>query len=216
MMQYLYRFTHKDYFHDLIDCLITALEARDIYTAGHSSRVGDMSFDLAKKMGLRGKELVDIHMAAHLHDIGKIGIPEDILNKPGRLLPHEWEQIRLHPEIGCNILSKSKSIRDIAVIVLHHHERWDGKGYPHGLRGNRIPQGSRIIAVADSIDAMTSNRSYRPPMTWEECSRELILNKGVQFDATVVEAAEELWGKWPKQRYHGPHAGARVCSGLPY
>lgn len=206
------KIAHRDYFHDLIDCLITALEARDIYTAGHSSRVGDMSFDLARKMGLSGKNLVEVHMAAHLHDIGKIGIPEEILNKAGRLLPHEWEQVRRHPEIGCHILSKSKSIKDIAVIVLHHHERWDGHGYPQGLSGDRIPQGSRIIAVADAIDAMTSSRPYRPPMTWEECRRELILNKGVQFDAAVVEAAEELWSQWRKQRHHRRRAGVVVRS----
>ncbi len=196
MAKLLNRLIYKDYCHDLIDCLITALEVRDVYTAGHSSRVSDMSFDLAQVLGLRGKNLMDVHMAAHVHDIGKIGISEAILNKPEQLLPHEWKQIRLHSEIGYNILSKSNNINNIAIIVLYHHERWNGQGYPRGVKGDSIPLGSRIIAVADSIDAMMSNRPYRRPLTWEQCRREVLLNRGLQFDPSVVEAAEELWTKW--------------------
>lgn len=211
MMPLLRRFIQKDYCHDLIDCLVTALEARDIYTAGHSSRVGDMSFDLARIMGLKGKKLMDVHMAAHLHDIGKIGIPEGVLNKPGSLLPYEWDQIRLHPEIGYHILSKSKSTMDIAMIVLYHHERWDGKGYPHGVGGDSIPLGSRIIAVADSIDAMTSSRPYRRPMAWEKCRQQILLNRGVQFDVLVVDAAKELWGKWEGAANHERRSKAGTC-----
>ncbi|WP_407313160.1 HD-GYP domain-containing protein [Desulfosporosinus sp. SB140] len=196
MFQFARGFFRQDQFHDIIECLAAALEAKDVYTSGHSSRVGDMSFDLGRSMGLKGSEIEDLHIAAHLHDIGKMGIPENILNKRGKLLPHEWEQIKKHPEIGHNILSKSKRLLKIAEVVLHHHERWDGSGYPYGLKEDRIPLGSRIIGVTDSIDAITSARPYRKAMSWEECWEEVLLNKGIQFDPVAVEAAEKLWKKW--------------------
>ncbi len=185
-------------FHEVIDCLVAALEAKDPYTGGHSSKVADMSHELAKEMGLKGLVLEDVHLAAHLHDIGKLGIPEIILNKKGKLLPHERAQIEAHSEIGFNILNKSKGLKNIAKIVLCHHERWDGKGYPLGVKEEKIPLGSRIIAVADSIDAMTTDRPYRQAMTWEQCKEEILLNKGLQFDPVVVEVAEKLWGKWER------------------
>jgi putative nucleotidyltransferase with HDIG domain len=184
------------YFHDIIECLIAALEAKDQYTSGHSTRVGDMSLDLARAMGLRGMELENVHIAAHLHDIGKMGVPENVLNKKGKLLPDEWAQIQMHPEIGYNILSKSEELAEIAEIVLYHHERWDGTGYPKGLRGEQIPLGSRIIGVADAIDAMTSIRPYREAMSWEACMKEVLANKGRQFDPVAAEAAEKLWEGW--------------------
>jgi len=182
-----------DIFHDIIECLVASLEAKDVYTSGHSSRVADMSLQLAKRIGLKGKELNFIHIAAHLHDIGKIGIPEQILNKKGKLLPHEWAQMIHHPEIGYKILNKSKKLSSIAKIVLHHHERWDGNGYPKMLKGEKIPLGSRIIAICDTIDAMTSHRSYRPAFTFDEAFAEVIANKGMQFDPVLVEAAGDLW-----------------------
>lgn len=188
-------FGHNRY-HDIIDCLTTALEARDLYTAGHSSRVGDLTYELARAMGIRGNALNEIHIAAHLHDIGKIGVPEAALNKQGKLLPHEWAQVQQHPEIGWRILSKSQSLLRMAKIVLHHHERWDGKGYPQGLHQDLIPIGSRIIAVADSIDAMTSDRPYRKAMSWEQCRCEVEINKGIQFDPVIVDAAAKLWARW--------------------
>ena len=151
MFHYIQRIFRPHPFHDIIECLAAALEAKDFYTSGHSSRVGDMSYDLGRAMGLKGSELENIHIAAHLHDIGKMGISETILNKKGKLLPHEFAQIQTHPEIGYKILAKSKGLQKMAEIVLHHHERWDGKGYPAGLREDKIPLGSRIIAVADSM-----------------------------------------------------------------
>ena len=186
----------KGALHEVIECLVTALEQRDLYTSGHSSRVADLTYDIAKYMGLKGKLLEDIHLAAHLHDIGKMGIPDIILNKKGKLLPHEWACIQRHPEMGYRILCKSKALRRIAEIVRYHHERWDGKGYPEGLKTNMIPLGSRIIAVADTIDAMTSDRPYRKAMSWESCLEEVILNKGIQFDPIVVESAEKLLRGW--------------------
>ena len=192
------RLLGKGVYHEVIDCLVTALEAKDAYTSGHSTKVADMTCELAKGLGIKGSVLEDIHLAAHLHDIGKLGIPESILNKKGGLLPHEYAQIRMHPEIGFNILVKSKGLRNIAQIVLHHHERWDGKGYPYGLKEDKIPLGSRIIAVADSIDAMMSDRPYRLAMDWEVCKKEVLENKALQFDPVVVEAAAELFTKWDK------------------
>ncbi len=192
-MKEIYR---ANYFHDIIECLIAALEAKDLYTSGHSTRVADMALDLAQALGLKDDELENVHIAAHLHDIGKIGVPENILNKKGKLLPHEWAQVQLHPEIGYNILNKSSALNEIAEIVLRHHERWDGGGYPGGLCMEKIPLGSRIIGVCDAIDAMTSIRPYRSAMTWDACLEEMLRNKGRQFDPVLVEAAERLWDKW--------------------
>lgn len=196
-----YEIRRKQSYHDLIACLVTALEARDIYTSGHSNRVADMSYDLAKALGLRGSSLEDLHIAAHLHDIGKLGISDNILNKKTKLLLHEWDQIKLHSEIGFGILRESRDLRRVAMIVLHHHERWDGKGYPRGLKLDKIPLGSRIIAVSDSIDAMTSQRPYREALSWSQCKEEILLNKGIQFDPIVVEATMKLWESWEKNTY---------------
>lgn len=212
----LYRFMKQfsDYymFHDVIDCLTASLEAKDKYTSGHSSRVGDMAYDICKSLKLSVAERDCIHIAAHLHDIGKIGIPDYILNKPDRLTPSEWSQIREHPEIGYNILSKSRKLEEIAHIVLCHHERWDGKGYPQGLKGKDIPLGARIIAVCDSIDAMVSDRAYRKAFSWEQCKEEILVNRGHQFDAEVVEAiTDSLWGRWQVQYYKGEERETDYC-----
>ena len=182
-------------FHDIIECLVAALEAKDCYTCGHSSRVAAMSLDLARALGMRGIALEDVHIAAHLHDIGKIGVSESVLHKPDRLSAQEWTKLQAHPVIGFNILRKSKALGKIPSIVLHHHERWDGRGYPPGLPGSQIPVGSRIIALADAIDAMTTARPYRVPLSWEDCYDEVQSNKGRQFDPLVVEAADQLWGR---------------------
>lgn len=186
-------------YHDIIDCLVAALEARDPYTEGHSMRVADMALDLARRIGLKGAELEEMHIAAHLHDIGKIGVPDRILQKPGRLLAHERAAVELHPVIGCNILSRSRRLKKIALIVQYHHERWDGKGYPSGLKGEAIPLGSRVIAICDAVDAMTSKRPYRPPFSWQECREKIVANKAAQFDAVLVDAAETLWPIWEKK-----------------
>jgi len=185
-------------YHDIIQCLVGALEAKDLYNRGHSMRVGDMSYQLAKKIGLKGEALESIHIAAHLHDIGKIGVADKILNKMGKLTHSEWKAIRRHPEIGSNILNCSDKLRKISKLVLSHHERWDGKGYPCGIKGDNIPLGSRIIAICDSIDAMTSERPYRRAMPWKKCREELELNAGTQFDPFLVESAKELWENWER------------------
>lgn len=188
-------------YHDIIECLTEALEAKDIYTKGHSVRVADMVYEFEKSIGLTGKELEKIHIAAHLHDIGKIGIPDYILRKKGKLNAIEWEWIKKHPKISSDILSKSWVLKDISNIVLHHHERWDGKGYPHGISGEDIPFGSRIIAIFDTIDAMRSQRPYRMPIPWEQCKREIEINAGTQFDSYLVEKTLSNWDKWKKVAY---------------
>ena len=186
----LFSFKKDQMYHDIIESLVTALEAKDYYTRGHSERVAFMTYEISKKLGLKGIELENIHMAAHLHDIGKIGVPDNVLNKTGKLLQHEWEYMKMHPKIGYDILSKSDKLKHISKVVLSHHERWDGKGYPNGLSETTIPFGSRIIAVCDSIDAMTSTRPYREAMSFEKCINEILINKGLMFDPVVVEYVE--------------------------
>ncbi|MBU3143235.1 HD-GYP domain-containing protein [Clostridium sp. CF012] len=181
------KFSESEIFHDIIESLVAALEAKDNYTSGHSERVASMSYELSKGFGIKGVDLENIHIAAHLHDIGKIGVPDKVLNKKGKLLPDEWEFIKMHPKIGYNILSKSIRLKYISEIVLYHHERWDGKGYPEGLAGINIPLGARIIAVCDSIDAMTSDRPYRKAMGFEECINEIIINTGLMFAPDIVQ-----------------------------
>lgn len=180
-------------YHDVIECLTGALEARDTYTKGHSDRVSNIAKKIALGLGFDDERTELTHIAAHLHDIGKIGIPDDILYKAGRLTNEEYEIIKRHSQIGHDILYKSDSLRGIAKIVLHHHEAFDGSGYPLGLVGEDIPLESRILAITDSIDAMTSERPYRKPLTILECKEELIRCSGTQFDPKVVECVIRLW-----------------------
>ncbi|WPC43074.1 HD-GYP domain-containing protein [Clostridium sp. JS66] len=183
-------FNEMEIYHDIIESLVTALEAKDFYTRGHSERVAFMAYELSKKLGIGGTELENIHMAAHLHDIGKIGIPDNILNKTGKLSEDEWQRIKMHPKIGFDILNKSNKLKHIAKIVLHHHEKWNGSGYPNGLTKLDIPLGARIIAVCDSIDAMTSIRPYRKAMDFEKCMEEIVVNKNIMYDPIIVDFME--------------------------
>jgi HD-GYP domain-containing protein (c-di-GMP phosphodiesterase class II) len=175
--------------HDLVECLVETIEIKDHYTSGHSQRVGDMSYMLAKSMGIRGSKLEQIHIAAHLHDIGKIGVPDSILNKSGSLSEAEFDYIKKHPEKGYDILVHSKALKPLANLVLCHHERWDGRGYPRGISGEDIPVGARIIAVCDSIDAMLSDRPYRKGMSAEKCRKELEMGKGNRYDEKIASQA---------------------------
>lgn len=175
--------------HDLIEVLIAAIEEKDYYTKGHSDRVANISSHLCDSLQLTEFEVNRIHMAAHLHDLGKIYIPDNILNKNGKLTPLEWNEIKKHPIIGSRLLDKVTGFNDISLIVKHHHERWDGKGYPSGLSGKAIPIGSRIIALSDSIDAMMSKRAYRDAMLKETCIEELFKGAGSQFDPALVPLA---------------------------
>ena len=180
-------------YHDLSESIVSALDARDTYTASHSNRVAEMVLVLAAALGLGPDETTLIHIAAHLHDIGKIAVPDAVLRKAGPLTADEWQEMRRHPVTGYNILRRVADFQDIAVLILHHHERWDGQGYPDGLSGADIPLGSRIIAVADSIDAMMSGRSYRAAMTGAACRCEIEKNSGIMYDPRVASAALAHW-----------------------
>lgn len=171
-----------------IGALASAVDAKDPYTYGHSSAVTEYALAAGKALGLSAGELEDLRIAALLHDIGKIGIDSAILNKPGRLEPDEYVMIQRHPDIAANILSSLDFLKDVVPYVQYHHERWDGSGYPTGMAGASIPLGARIISVADAFDAMTSERPYRPGMSYGEAIEELKACAGSQFDADVVEA----------------------------
>lgn len=176
-----------DDLHDMVDSLSKALEAKNAHTHGHSERVAEFSLIIAKSIELPLIEQQRIHIGAHLHDIGKIGIPDAILNKPGKLTESEFAIIRQHPEIGGEIVSKVKVFRTVVDIVRHHHERFDGKGYPDKLCGTEISLGARIVSVADAFDAMISTRSYRIPLNINEAMREIERCRGSQFDPEIVD-----------------------------
>lgn len=181
-------------YHDIIDCIIAALEARDRNTADHSRRVSDMCEQVCRLMRLTQGETEKIHMAAHVHDIGKIGIADSVLIKPGKLNEHEWKIIMEHPEIGAHILSRSQGLSEVAHIVLCHHEKWDGTGYPNKIGQYDIPLGARIIAICDSIDAMMNERAYRKSLTSEQCKKEIINNSGIMYDPSIVSIVANNWG----------------------
>lgn len=185
--------------HEFVEAFTAALDAKNTYTRGHSDRVAEIAAAVAKELGMTKANQDSIHVAAHLHDIGKIGIPDHILLKPDRLSPDEFEVIKSHPQVGFEILNKVTMLRPIAKIVRYHHERWDGLGYPEGLAGTAIPLGARIIALADAFDAMTSARSYRSQMSQEEAMQEVLRCRGTQFDPDIADAFVSLFhaGKIP-------------------
>lgn len=187
-------------YHDLIAGIVAAMEARDPYTASHSMRVAKISEELCWLLKLPENERTVIHIAAHLHDIGKIGINDSVLRKKGPLDKEEWRQMKEHPAIGYNILNKIECFSEIAEIVRHHHERWDGKGYPDGIAGTSIPFGSRIIAVADSIDAMLSKRSYRRNLEPEQCRLEIEKGSEIMYDPQIATVALQNWGRLLESR----------------
>jgi putative nucleotidyltransferase with HDIG domain len=175
-----------------VETMAQAIEARDPYTAGHSVRVAEYSHVLAKAMGLSEKAAETIRVAAQLHDIGKIGIPDEILQKPGRLTPREYGLIKLHPQIGRKILEKVALFKELLTVVELHHENHDGSGYPLGLAGQNVPIEARIVHVADSFDAMTTTRSYRPALSVQAAILEIEKNLGIQFCPVAANAFLKL------------------------
>jgi putative nucleotidyltransferase with HDIG domain len=171
-----------------------ALDSRDKYTADHSENVARYAEMIAKEMGMSSRKCEDVKLAAQLHDIGKIGIPEVILNKPSKLSKEEFEVIKSHPAIGHNMVKDFKLLKEKGVLdaILYHHEREDGSGYPEGLTGDKIPSIAKIIAVADSFDAITSKRVYRDEKSFEYAVNEILSNKGIRYDSDVVAAFERL------------------------
>jgi HD-GYP domain-containing protein (c-di-GMP phosphodiesterase class II) len=183
----LYR-DQADFFASMVRAMISAVDAKDPYTCGHSERVAHISVCLARQLGCTQKELNTIYLSGLLHDIGKIGINTDVLRKPGALTEEEYEHVKQHPQMGYQILHGVKQLDQVLPVVLHHHEAWDGSGYPHGLRGNECPRLARIAAVADSIDAMSSDRPYRRGMPDEKLDDILRSGAGKQWDPDVIEA----------------------------
>lgn len=187
--------TNIDEVHEFVEAFTAALDAKNTYTKGHSDRVAEIAAAIARELGMTKAQQDSIHVAAHLHDIGKIGIPDHILLKPDRLSPAEFAVIKTHSQMGFDILNKVTMLRPIAQIVRYHHERWDGGGYPAGLRGTAIPLGARIIALADAYDAMTSERSYRPSIPDAEAIKEVARCRGTQFDPDIADAFIRLHHK---------------------
>ncbi|MCS5420602.1 MULTISPECIES: HD-GYP domain-containing protein [Psychrilyobacter] len=173
---------------DIVQSFITALEFHDHYTKGHSESVASYSVKIGNSLDLDEKQLDDLYWAAVMHDIGKIIIPSEILNKKGKLSGSEYKIIKEHSQMGYKIVSQSDTLKDISECILYHHERWDGKGYPKGLKEDEIPLLSQIISVADSWHAMTSERVYKKQLTTEEGVGELLKNRGTQFSPVVVDA----------------------------
>ncbi len=181
----------KRLFRSTVKSLVTALEANDPYTGGHSVRVAEYSKRMAACLGLSKQEVEKIELAAFLHDIGKIGIPKEVLNKPAMFTTREFASMQQHPVIGYEILSKVEGMEEIAGMVRHHHERFDGKGYPDGLSGEEIPLGSRILGVVDTYDAITTDRPYRKGATPEAAYQEIVRNAGSQFDPEIVSISKD-------------------------
>ena len=173
-----------------VAALAAAVDAKDPYTQGHSQRVSHYAVALAEALGLPPQDVARIQLAGQLHDVGKIGVPDAILTKAGRLAPDEYLAIQDHPAIGERMLAGVPFLREILPAVRHHHERWDGQGYPDGLRGGEIPRDAAILAVADSFDAMTSSRTYRSALPLAEARRRIVEGSGTQFDPDAVRAFE--------------------------
>jgi len=174
-------------FINAIAALTCALQAKDGYIYGHSQRVAETSMAIAGELGMPQDTIDKIRLAGLVHDIGMIGVKESILNKPGRLTDEDNQHITSHPEVGERILAPITEDKEFLQLVRHHHERYDGKGYPDGLAGEQIPLGARILAVSDAYDALTSDRSYRASMTTNIAYIEIELGKGTQFDPRVAD-----------------------------
>ncbi len=187
---------------EVTQALATTIDAKDKYTSGHSRRVAEYSKKIACLLGKDEKAQQEIYLTALLHDIGKIGIPDGIINKNGKLTPEEYDIIKKHPTIGYEILKNISTIPNLNIGVRWHHERIDGKGYPDGLIGKDIPEYAKIISVADAYDAMTSNRSYRRYLTQEEVRNEIEKGMGTQFETEIAKKMLELIDSDPNYLMH--------------
>lgn len=170
-----------------VNALILTIDAKDHYTYNHSNRVAKLSASIAETLGISGKIIKEIESAASIHDIGKIGIEENILRKNGELTVDEYLEIKKHPAIGARIVQSVPFLEDAIPVILHHHERYDGTGYPAGLKGEQIPLSARIVMVADAVDAMMSARPYRNALMSSKVERELRENAATQFDPEIVD-----------------------------
>ena len=179
----------------MLSTLSRAIEARDPYTRGHSARVTEIAEAIARRLGWDAERLALLRVGGPLHDVGKLGVSDEVLAKPGRLDDDELEQIREHPKLGARILLRVAAFRAAIPYVLYHHERWDGNGYPSGRAGEQIPLEARVLAVADAYDAMTSDRPYRRPLDHQAAVAEVARCSGTQFDPEVVRIFLELFAQ---------------------
>lgn len=185
----------KSAYKDIIEAIANSIQTRDIYTGKHAHRVCSIVIEFGKALNYSSEKLDEMEIGAMLHDIGKIGIVDSILKKPKILTPEEYDEIKKHPRIGYNIIKNIQSLRKIIPYVLYHHEWYNGTGYPEKLSGNDIPVEARIMAVADSLEAMTSDRPYRNKLSLEAAYQEILNCSGSQFDPKLVELFRELWKK---------------------
>jgi len=184
----------QDYFYRMVQAMVRSLEAKDPYTAGHSDRVSQLSYDIAIKMGTDPKEAELLKKAAQMHDIGKLGIHEDILNKKTGLSQGEWDLVRKHPEVGEEILKPVFLDAQMLSVIRSHHERYDGTGYPDGLKADETTISAQIVSVADAYDAMTTSRSYHAAMPKDEALEKIKAGSGTQFNPAVVQALFSVLG----------------------
>lgn len=173
---------------DVLKLVATTLQARDPYTYEHCYRVARLAELIAGELSLSPQESQRIRIVAHLHDIGKIAISDEVLRKPGVLSHRQYQEVQTHPVVGEDVLERIPTFRGLARLVRHHHERWDGRGYPDNLWGDKIPIESRVIALADAFDAITSDRPYRARLTFEYAVQEILNNAGSQFCPDCVDA----------------------------
>jgi putative nucleotidyltransferase with HDIG domain len=194
---------------ETLEALVNALDARDQETKGHSVRVSHYMMDVARQLGVKpnSAEWLDMQRGSLLHDVGKIGVTDSILLKAGALTDHEWQDMRRHPEIGYHMLKQIGFLKGAAEIILSHHERWDGKGYPRALTHDEIPLGARIFGVVDTFDSMTSDRPYRKALPVSTALNEIIAHRGSQFDPLIVEAFVDIYETLLKQREQLDDAG---------
>ena len=187
----------------VVEALAAAIDAKDAYTNGHSGRVAEYAKEISKRFGYSKKRQDEIYMMGLLHDVGKIGIPDAVIKKPGKLTDEEYELIKTHPATGAHILSKTKEMPRMAIGAHWHHERYDGKGYPDGLAGKEIPEEARIIAVADAYDAMTSRRSYRDVLPRDYVRGEIEKGRNTQFDPVFADILLQMIDEDKEYRMHG-------------
>jgi putative nucleotidyltransferase with HDIG domain len=194
----------QDDYKNTVETLATAADAKDPFASGHSRRVREYALMAAESLGLPEEDRLALEFGAMLHDIGKIGISENVLRKPGQLTSEEWYIMRKHALKGANIVSEIPYLQNARDIVLHHHERYDGSGYPEGLKGDKIPLGARLVAVADAFDTMTTDRSYRAALDTDQALSELVKNIGIQFCPVAVKA---FISGFQKKKAESPGAG---------
>ena len=193
------KYSYDEQLEGIVKGVIATLELKDPYTRGHSERVAAYAMNMAEATGkFKPAELNNYYYACLLHDIGKVNIPDAILTKPGKLSDEEFEIIKTHPVVGAEAIRDVEGIADNIDVITHHHERWDGNGYPDGLAGENIPFLARVTAVADAFDAMTSSRSYRPALEFEVAYQRIIEGQGSQFDPEMVKLFKHIYPEWVK------------------